>query len=82
MMPFFRFIGEESAADGTTYTLTDAPTWIIDPIDGTTNFVHRIPLIGICVGLSINKQLRAGIVYNPVFHITFNGTGILGIVFF
>lgn len=61
-----KFIGEESAADGTTYTLTDAPTWIIDPIDGTTNFVHRIPLIGICVGLSINKQLRAGIVYNPI----------------
>uniref|UniRef100_A0A183BVT9 Inositol-1-monophosphatase n=1 Tax=Globodera pallida TaxID=36090 RepID=A0A183BVT9_GLOPA len=37
-----------------------------NPIDGTTNFVHRIPFIGICVGLAINKRLCAGIVYNPI----------------
>ncbi len=36
----FRFIGEESTAAGLKSTLTDDPTWIIDPIDGTTNFVH------------------------------------------
>ncbi len=36
-----RFIGEESAAAGKRVEFTDAPTWIIDPIDGTTNFVHR-----------------------------------------
>ena len=35
------FIGEESVAAGAPSVLTDAPTWIIDPIDGTTNFVHR-----------------------------------------
>ena len=34
-------IGEESVAAGVPSVLTDAPTWIIDPIDGTTNFVHR-----------------------------------------
>lgn len=34
--------------------------------DGTTNFVHRIPQIAICVGLAVKKQLRAGIVYNPI----------------
>ncbi|CAB3407037.1 unnamed protein product [Caenorhabditis bovis] len=64
--PDHRFIGEESVAGGTKIEWTDAPTWIIDPIDGTTNFVHRIPMIAICVGLAINKQLRAGIVYNPI----------------
>uniref|UniRef100_A0A914H5I7 Inositol-1-monophosphatase n=1 Tax=Globodera rostochiensis TaxID=31243 RepID=A0A914H5I7_GLORO len=64
--PDHKFIGEESAAEGKTYQLTDAPTWIIDPIDGTTNFVHRIPFIGICVGLAVNKKLCAGIVYNPI----------------
>ncbi len=32
------FIGEETAAGA---ELTDAPTWIVDPLDGTTNFVHR-----------------------------------------
>lgn len=37
----FSFIGEESVAAGEKSVLTDNPTWIIDPIDGTTNFVHR-----------------------------------------
>uniref|UniRef100_A0A7E4V150 Inositol-1-monophosphatase n=1 Tax=Panagrellus redivivus TaxID=6233 RepID=A0A7E4V150_PANRE len=64
--PDHKFIGEESAAAGQKYTLTDAPTWIIDPIDGTTNFVHRIPLVAICVGLTINKEPVVGIVYNPI----------------
>lgn len=64
--PSHKFIGEESAAAGQKYTLTDAPTWIIDPIDGTTNFVHRIPLVAICLGLTINKEPVIGIVYNPI----------------
>ncbi|XP_022622091.1 inositol monophosphatase 1-like isoform X2 [Seriola dumerili] len=38
--PTHRFIGEESVAAGEACDLTDSPTWIIDPIDGTTNFVH------------------------------------------
>ncbi|VDM58119.1 unnamed protein product, partial [Angiostrongylus costaricensis] len=63
--PGHKFIGEESASVG-PFTYTNDPTWIIDPIDGTTNFVHRIPIVAICVGLAINKELRAGIVYNPV----------------
>ena len=37
----FSFIGEESVSAGKKSILTDNPTWIIDPIDGTTNFVHR-----------------------------------------
>jgi len=36
-----RFIGEESTSENTRLELSDDPTWIIDPIDGTTNFVHR-----------------------------------------
>jgi len=38
--PTHRFIGEESVAAGSSVVFTDDPTWIIDPIDGTTNFVH------------------------------------------
>ncbi|KAF7638306.1 Inositol-1-monophosphatase [Meloidogyne graminicola] len=64
--PDHKFIGEEGASSGKKYEFTDAPTWIIDPIDGTTNFVHRIPFLGICVGLTIKKRLCAGIVYNPI----------------
>ena len=35
------FIGEESVAAGEKTVLTEQLTWIIDPIDGATNFVHR-----------------------------------------
>ena len=39
----YRFIGEETTAvSGEKHQLTDEPTWIIDPIDGTTNFVNRL----------------------------------------
>ncbi|XP_063239707.1 uncharacterized protein LOC134540741 isoform X2 [Bacillus rossius redtenbacheri] len=65
--PSHKFIGEEtSAADKRKPELTAAPTWIIDPIDGTTNFVHGFPVTGICVGLAVGKEVVAGIVYNPV----------------
>lgn len=35
-----QFIGEETSAAFGTAELTDDPTWIVDPLDGTTNFVH------------------------------------------
>jgi len=64
--PSHKFIGEESTAGGAKSTLTDDPTWIIDPIDGTTNFVHGFPFIAISIGLVIKKQAEIGIIYNPV----------------
>lgn len=65
--PQSKVIGEEeSAANKRLSELTDAPTWIIDPIDGTTNFINRIPHCCISVGLAINKELVVGVVYNPI----------------
>nr|XP_010585168.1 inositol monophosphatase 2 [Loxodonta africana] len=49
--PSHRFIAEESAASGAKCVLTASPTWIIDPIDGTCNFVHRS-----LKGLSFNRN--------------------------
>lgn len=46
--------------------LTDAPTWFIDPIDGTTNFIHTFPQACISVGLTVCKEPVLGIIYNPV----------------
>ncbi|XP_017035024.1 uncharacterized protein [Drosophila kikkawai] len=64
--PESKIIGEEALADAKTQPeLSDAPTWIIDPIDGTNNYVRRIPHCCISVGLAINKELVVGIVYNP-----------------
>lgn len=63
----FRFIGEETAAETRCLPkLTDDPTWIIDPIDGTTNFVHRFPHTCISLALLINKRIEIGMVYNPL----------------
>lgn len=63
---FCRFIGEESTAAGEKCVLTDAPTWIIDPVDGTMNFVHGFPCVCISVALYVEKVPEIGIIYNPV----------------
>jgi myo-inositol-1(or 4)-monophosphatase len=39
--------------------------WIVDPLDGTTNFLHGIPLFSISIALERQGQIVAGIVYNP-----------------
>ncbi|XP_064485910.1 inositol monophosphatase 2-like [Ornithodoros turicata] len=64
--PTHRFIGEESVAAGMKCELTGDPTWIIDPVDGTMNFVHGFPVVAISVALAVNKQVVIGIVFNPV----------------
>ncbi|EIE24111.1 myo-inositol monophosphatase 2 [Coccomyxa subellipsoidea C-169] len=65
--PDHKFIGEEdSAAQGFTADLTDNPTWMVDPVDGTTNFVHRFPFVCVCIGLAIDKKVAVGVVYNPI----------------
>ncbi len=40
-------------------------TWIIDPLDGTTNFVHNLPIFSCSVGLKKNNKTLLGVVYNP-----------------
>ncbi|XP_054084844.1 inositol monophosphatase 2 [Zeugodacus cucurbitae] len=66
--PEHKFIGEEDTAknNNVTKALTDAPTWIIDPIDGTANFIKQIPHVGVSIGLAVNKQIVLGIINNPV----------------
>src|SRR6476661_2022792 len=39
--------------------------WIIDPIDGTVNFAHHIPICCISIGLEMNHKMILGAVYNP-----------------
>uniref|UniRef100_A0A146KPM6 Inositol-1-monophosphatase n=2 Tax=Lygus hesperus TaxID=30085 RepID=A0A146KPM6_LYGHE len=66
--PDHKFIGEETSSK---CTLTDEPTWIIDPIDGTTNFVHCFPHSAISVALAVGKEIVIGIVCNPMQDQTF-----------
>ncbi|XP_063696118.1 inositol monophosphatase 1-like [Culicoides brevitarsis] len=61
------FIGEESSSeDDKIPALTSKPTWIIDPIDGTINFVKNNQYFCISVGLVVNKETVLGIIYAPV----------------
>ncbi|XP_074550054.1 inositol monophosphatase 1-like [Halichoeres trimaculatus] len=64
--PDHSFIGEESVAAGAPSILTDNPTWIIDPIDGTTNFVHRFPFVSVSIGFTVKKEIEFGIVYSCI----------------
>ena len=41
-------------------------TWIIDPIDGTTNFLHGIPHFAISIALRSNNEIISGVVFDPI----------------
>ena len=46
----------------------DGETIIIDPIDGTSNFIHGIPHVAIVIAKMINNEITDGIVYNPILN--------------
>lgn len=60
--PTYGFLGEESdeikGTDG-------AHRWIVDPLDGTTNFLHGIPQFAVSIGLERNGEIVAGVIFNP-----------------
>lgn len=56
-------MGEETYKAGDE--LSDAPTFIVDPIDGTTNFFHGFPYMCISLGLAIARKPVVGVIYNP-----------------
>jgi len=60
--PTFGFLGEEQ---GERYAHT-ASRWIVDPLDGTNNFVHGLPLFGVSIGLEHEGKLVLGVVYDPI----------------
>jgi fructose-1,6-bisphosphatase/inositol monophosphatase family enzyme len=57
------FLGEETYIPGKR--LTDKPTFVCDPIDGTTNFVHAFPNVCISLALCVYRMPVVGVVYNP-----------------
>ena len=61
--PGYGFIGEEG---GTRVGDDKTHTWIVDPLDGTTNFLHGIPQFAISIGLERSGTIVAGVIYNPI----------------
>jgi myo-inositol-1(or 4)-monophosphatase len=61
--PGYGFVGEEGGRrEGSDQT----HTWIVDPLDGTSNFVHGIPHFAISIALERDGMIVAGLVYNPI----------------
>src|ERR1700749_4027363 len=60
--PGYGFLGEEG---GTREGADKSHRWIVDPLDGTTNFLHGIPHFAVSIGLERNGAIVAGVIYNP-----------------
>jgi myo-inositol-1(or 4)-monophosphatase len=61
--PGYNFLGEERGLIGGT---DKTHTWIVDPLDGTTNFLHAIPHFAINIALQRDGAIVAAVTYNPV----------------
>lgn len=61
LLPGSAFIGEEKE----NQALTDAPTWIVDPLDGTTNMIHDYRFSAVSIALCIGKKPVTGLIWQP-----------------
>ena len=61
ILPEAGFIAEESPGAKTA----ERYNWVIDPLDGTTNFVHKLPVFSISIALMENDEVVSGVVYEP-----------------
>ncbi len=60
--PNFAFMAEEGASTAPTAEFT----WVVDPLDGTTNFLHGIPHFAVSIALLKGDKVEAGVVFNPI----------------
>ena len=61
--PNFSILSEEIGFEKNKDTKN---TWIIDPIDGTINFLHGIPHFAISIGLLSNDEIKSGLIFDPI----------------
>lgn len=62
--PQINFMAEESSA--IPDRMPKSPTWIIDPLDGTTNFAHNFPWFATSIGYCEEGRIKAGVIYQPL----------------
>jgi myo-inositol-1(or 4)-monophosphatase len=67
--PNHAILGEESGEQG-----QDDYQWVIDPIDGTRNFIHGFPYFAVSIGVLYKNKIEHGIIYDPVHQELFNAT--------
>ncbi len=62
-----RHPGHDILAEENDYAeLSSGYTWVIDPLDGTTNYAHGIPWFCVSIALEIKEQLTVGVIYHPM----------------
>ena len=61
--PQYSFISEENGIENNK---DEKNTWIIDPIDGTVNFLHGIPHFAISIALKSNDEIVSGLIFDPI----------------
>jgi len=83
--PTHDILGEESTAAGATASIEAAAAvaksthlWIVDPLDGTTNFVYSIPLSVVSIAYAVQGEVVAGAIYDPYHGEAFFGAKGLG----
>jgi myo-inositol-1(or 4)-monophosphatase len=65
----FKYLTEESAPD---VSASQGPArWVLDPLDGTTNFVHRFPMFCVSIGAEWHGQVVVGVIYHPILRDTY-----------
>ncbi len=71
--PGYAFVGEEQGEnlppDAVRQGAADAPPcWVVDPLDGTVNFVHRLQNFAVSIGLYAAGRMRMGVIFDPVYN--------------
>ena len=59
--PDHAILAEESGASGESDTV-----WIIDPLDGTTNYLHGFPVFAVSIGVQVKGRMEHAVVYDPL----------------
>ncbi len=70
--PGHRVLAEESGGD--EWRVPGPPVWVIDPLDGTNNFSHGFPHVGVTLALLVEGQPAVGVIYDPLRDETFAAT--------
>ena len=68
--PNFEMLAEESAPDW-GHELTHEGRWVMDPLDGTTNFVHGFPMFCVSIAAEWRGQVVAGVIHHPILKETY-----------
>jgi len=69
--PASEIMGEELTPTGGTGSSGEAVTWIVDPLDGTTNFLHDYPAYAVSIAAAVGDRLVAGVVVDVLRELTY-----------